>query len=742
MCRQGCSCHKNCPYINLGKNSRNMEIIKDRLFALAQKYVEETGVSVFLTGKAGTGKTTFLRHIVESTSKRAVVLAPTGVAAINAQGSTIHSFFGLPLCPYLPDVKELKTEYQMPDRFRRMKREKERIIKTMDLLIIDEISMVRADVLDAVDMTLRRVRHSALPFGGVQLLMIGDAQQLSPVVTEQERPYLEQVYPSPYFFHSKALAGIKYVTIELQTIYRQEDTSFIEILNAVRDQHLSPAQLALLNSRVGAPYTDDWIRLTTHNAQADAVNAQRLRDLPTPEHTYMAKTQGDYPEPMYPAPSELVLKEGARVMFLRNDPEGRFYNGKIATVKLLGKDDITVLDDEGKTIPVEPLEWENLQYSLDESSGEIVQKAIGSFCQFPLRPAWAITIHKSQGLTFDHVIIDAGAAFAFGQVYVALSRCRSLEGISLTSPITPNVLFEEADVAAFHASFPTVSSISQALPAFQQQFADAQRASCFTFESLRLQLCLLRKVWREHVAKSQSNTLALIEDACSKVIEAENVATRFRRQLQQLSANRPSLLPERCTKAAGYFLPILKDLPITQIGAAEIGNSDARQRIMRIFQDLKPQWEMHCKTLTDVLENGFVPERFRSIKNRALLGETASSSTAKRSGSRTSAKKGGPAPKKIPTREQSLLLYQEGLSLSDIAHRRELGEATVFDHLLTFVKTGEVDLADLIPEDHIAAVIDFYSKHTKITMLTPCYEALDKTIPYDEIRAIRKYMLE
>lgn len=720
-----------------------MKMIKDRLFALAEKYVEETGVSVFLTGKAGTGKTTFLRHIVDTTSKRAVVLAPTGVAAINAQGSTIHSFFGLPLCPYLPDVKELKTEYQMPERFHRIKREKERIIRTMDLLIIDEISMVRADLLDAVDMTLKRVRHSTKPFGGVQLLMIGDAQQLSPVVTEQERPYLEQVYPSPYFFHAKALAGLGYVTIELQTIYRQEDTEFIDILNAVRSQRLTPSQLERLNSRVGAPSTDDWIRLTTHNVQADAVNAQRLQDLPSPEHKYPCIIKGDYPEAMYPAPAELALKEGARVMFLRNDPEGRFYNGKIATVKSLGAEDITVLDDEGETILVEPLEWENLQYSLDEASGEIVQKAIGSFSQFPLRPAWAITIHKSQGLTFDHVIIDAGAAFAFGQVYVALSRCRSLDGISLTRPITPSVLFEEADVAAFHASFPTESSVSDALPAYQKQFVDVLRADCFTFEGLRLQLCTLRKVWREHVAKSQSNALVLIEEACSKVIEAENVAVRFRRQLQQLSSAQPSLLPERCTKAAGYFLPILKELPIPQIGASEVGNSDARQRIMRILQDLKPQWEMHCKTLADVLENGFVPDRYRSIKSRALLGESTSSVSSKRAGSRTSAKKvAEPKPKKIPTREQSLLLYREGLSLSDIARRRELGEATIFDHLLSFVETGEVDLTDLVTEEHIKAVTAFYKDHPKITMLTPCYEALDKAIPYDEIRAIRKYVLE
>jgi len=709
-----------------------MSIVKDRLFALAEKYVEETGVSVFLTGKAGTGKTTFLRHIVETTSKRAVVLAPTGVAAVNAQGSTIHSFFGLPLCPYLPDVKELQTEYQMPERFRRIKRDKERIIKTLDLLIIDEISMVRADLLDAVDMTLRRIRRKSAPFGGVQLLMIGDAQQLSPVVTEAERPYIEQVYPSPYFFHAKALADLHYVTIELQTIYRQEDAAFIDILNAVRNRNLTASQLQQLNSRVGIPCGDDWIRLTTHNAQADAVNTQRMADLPSEEHVYLALSAGEYPETMYPAPEELHLKEGARVMFLRNDPDGQFYNGKIATVKELHDEYITVKDDEGNSLVVTPLQWDNLQYSLDEESGEIVQKVVGSFSQFPLRPAWAITIHKSQGLTFDHVYIDAGAAFAFGQVYVALSRCRSLNGISLARPITSSVLFEEQDVSDFHASFPTEETVSGALPALQQQFVELLRADCFSFDALRQQLCTLRKLWRDHLAKSQGKTLELLEGSCEKVIEAESVAARFRRQMQQLSAQ-PDLLAERIAKAAGYFLPILEALPIGQISTADIGNAEIRTRATRLMAELKPQWQMHCSTLKDVLENGFDPARFRKLKTQGLLGEKPAPKAAKKTAKKAKKTK----PEKIPTSVQSLRLYQEGLSVKEIARRRDLGEETVLRHLMSFLKTGEVDIHDFISEEHIRAVTEFYDAHPGVTLLSPCFEALGQTVPYDEIRAIR-----
>ncbi|MBQ6048631.1 MAG: AAA family ATPase, partial [Oscillospiraceae bacterium] len=264
-------------------------VIKDELFSLAEHYVEETSVSLFITGKAGTGKTTFLKYIVEHTSKRCIVLAPTGVAAVNARGSTIHSFFSLPLCPYLPEVRELVTEYQMPERYRRLKRDKIKIIKTLDLLIIDEVSMVRADLMDAMDMMLRRYRRSSHPFGGVQLLMIGDAQQLSPVVTDAERPYISKVYQSPYFFHSKALRYLPYKTIELRKIYRQEDAEFISILNAIRDAKPSREALERINSRVGAPTGDDWIRLVTHNNQADKINRERLDLLEGKEIYFLSK---------------------------------------------------------------------------------------------------------------------------------------------------------------------------------------------------------------------------------------------------------------------------------------------------------------------------------------------------------------------------------------------------------------------------------------------------------------------
>lgn len=433
---------------------------------LAERYVNETSHSLFLTGKAGTGKTTFLRHIVETTHKRHVVLAPTGVAAINAGGVTIHSFFQLPFCPYLPDVPELVTEYQAMGHRNQLRKNKIDIIRTLELLIIDEISMVRADLLDAIDATLRRVRRSSQPFGGLQLLFIGDLHQLSPVVTDSERPYIERVYSSPYFFCSKALQSMHYDIVELTQVFRQQDAAFVNLLNQVRSGHPDAATLAALNARV-VPAADEsrtadnrkWsvfrkklssinsqfkkepILLTTHNHQADAVNQSRLDALRGRAYTFDATVEGNFPSTSTPADPHLVLKEGARVMFVKNDSSGgrRYYNGKMAVVSDIDKTDdgyeVTVVDDEGETLVVSKEQWENIRYEMDADKN-IRQQVDGTYTQLPLRLAWAVTIHKAQGLTFDRVAVDAAAAFTYGQVYVALSRCRSLEGLTLRSPIT------------------------------------------------------------------------------------------------------------------------------------------------------------------------------------------------------------------------------------------------------------------------------------------------------------------
>ena len=505
---------------------------KDEIFETAERYVKATGRSVFLTGKAGTGKTTFLKYITQTTTKRFVVLAPTGVAAINAGGSTIHSFFQLPLCPYLPDVKELITEYQMPERYRSLRKERIKIIRTLDLLIIDEISMVRADLLDAVDMTLRKYRRNDRPFGGVQLLMIGDAQQLSPVVKEAERQYMSQVYQSPYFFHSKALGRLQYVTIELRKVHRQKDAEFLDILNAVREDRMTPQLLKKINERVGvipAVQEDgtEPIRLTTHNARADEVNRRKLAELPDEVSLFAAQVDGDFPEHSYPADEVLELKPGAQVMFIRNDSEGRYYNGKIAKVEKICKGIVTVSDATGTLIDVAPVEWPNTQYELDDESGEICQSVVGTFRQIPLRIAWAITIHKSQGLTFDNVIIDAGAAFAFGQVYVALSRCRSLEGISLESPITPSGIYRDMHVSAFNEGFQSISEVSGRASHEERSYAFDQYRSVFDFESACSSLRYMLKLWRGVLSETYPDVHEGLVTSSGKLSDASKVATTF-----------------------------------------------------------------------------------------------------------------------------------------------------------------------------------------------------------------------
>ena len=599
---------------------------KDEIFELAERYVTCTGKSVFLTGKAGTGKTTFLKHLTSTTTKRFVVLAPTGVAAINAGGSTIHSFFQLPLCPYLPDVKELITEYQTPERYRSLRKERVKIIRTLDLLIIDEISMVRADLLDAVDMTLRRYRRNDRPFGGVQLLMIGDAQQLSPVVKENERQFMAQVYPSPYFFHAKALQNMDYVTIELQKVYRQKDSDFLGVLNAVRENRITADVLKVLNSRVHAYEDDeDTIRLTTHNAQADAVNLRKLEMLPDEVKMFEADIEGDFPENSYPADFVLSLKVGAQVMFIRNDSEGEYYNGKIGKVEEIDdKGIIMVSDSEGNMITVTPVEWENIQYVLDEQTGEIMPSVLGKFRQIPLKIAWAITIHKSQGLTFDRVIIDAGAAFAFGQVYVALSRCRSLEGISLDSPISYSAICSDTHVSQFNSAMPDIRSVSSRISHEEKGYLFDTLRIIFNLEELSKALGWLRKSWRGTIENIYESEYQGLIEKVAKIEELSVTATTFRRQLDKIEAARlddDSFLKERLVKASEYFLPILTEIRnfCQDCAELEIDNKETKKRIKEASDEVLTLLDIACRTLQMIVSEGFSLDGYNRIRTECLL---------------------------------------------------------------------------------------------------------------------------
>ena len=598
---------------------------------LAQRYVEQTGVSVFLTGKAGTGKTTFLHDIVATTAKRHVVLAPTGVAAINAGGVTIHSFFQLPFDPYLPDVKELVTEYQMPDRYKSLSKTKLNIIRTLELLIIDEISMVRADLLDAIDMMLRRYRRSSRPFGGVQLLMIGDVHQLAPVVTETERPFMEKVYPTPYFFASKALQQINYVTIELTTVYRQQDAAFVDLLNHVRDNNIDPATLQALNSRVSTQTTkqssSQAIVLTTHNRQADAINRRHMEALKGERRVFEAILKGNYPEKSLPCDQSLELKVGERVMFVKNDSSGghRYYNGMLGTVTRFlydneeQKEYVEVISDDGDTIQVGRETWESLKYKLNEKTNEIEQEVEGTFSQYPLQAAWAVTIHKAQGLTFDRVAIDAADAFAFGQVYVALSRCRTLEGLTLTTPLNAGVAFNDRSVSQFVSTQPTFEQTTEAAASYEQQYRLEKLMELFGIDDL----ARLSERLQEHYGKLRN----LFPDKVERMLQLEQslstlqgVSEKFKTQLMSLDEAAQN---ERARKGADYYR--------TQLQAArsayaalldvEVDNQETAKQIKEKGDALLEAFDLKLACLDAVVKEGYSVAAVQRAKAAAMVKE-------------------------------------------------------------------------------------------------------------------------
>lgn len=432
--------------------------------------LEHTNRSVFLTGKAGTGKTTFLNNFVKTTRKKHIIVAPTGIAAINAGGVTIHSLFAIPSRTFVPTTEPVDPNLAMNinELFPHFKYRKEKLdlFREIELIIIDEVSMLRADLLDMMDHSLRRVRRNQLPFGGVQLLLIGDLYQLPPVVRDDSERILSKFYETPFFFSAKALQKVRLITVELTTVYRQQDEEFLEILDAVRHADFNELDFEKLNARYNPdfePENESYIHLCSHNRIADHINQKKLAALKTESLFYKASVIGEFKETQYPIDEILELKVGSQIMFIRNDssPEKNFYNGKLAEISYLDEDIIkAVLDESKKEIILTTEVWEQKRYTLDADKN-IKTEVLGSFEQYPVRLAWAVTIHKSQGLTFDRVIIDAGRSFASGQVYVALSRCRTLNGIILKSEISQNAIFKDHRIEDFQNSTQANDSLVQ-----------------------------------------------------------------------------------------------------------------------------------------------------------------------------------------------------------------------------------------------------------------------------------------
>lgn len=456
-------------------------------FQDALSLIKYTRQSLFLTGKAGTGKSTFLRYICDNVRKKHVVLAPTGIAAINAGGSTLHSFFKLPFHPLLPDDPNLSLQKGRIHEFFKYNKAHRKLLEELELVIIDEISMVRADIIDAVDRILRVYsRNLREPFGGKQLLLVGDVFQLEPVVKGDERDILQRFYPTPYFFSARVFSQIDLVSIELQKVYRQSDQTFISVLDRIRKNQAGNADLQLLNTRYGVP-TDNkkeedlYVTLATRRDTVDYINERRLKELPGEAEVFHGEITGDFPESSLPTSQELVLKPGAQVIFVKNDYERRWVNGTIGIVSGFDRIEETlyIITDDGRECDVKREAWRNIRYQYNEEKKEIEEEVLGTFTQFPLRLAWAITVHKSQGLTFSRVEIDfTGGVFAGGQAYVALSRCTSLEGIRLKTPINRNDIFVKPEIISFSERFNNRQAIDRALKQAQAdvQYAAATRA--------------------------------------------------------------------------------------------------------------------------------------------------------------------------------------------------------------------------------------------------------------------------
>ena len=543
-----------------------MAIEINKEMQLAKKLIETTNENVFLTGNAGTGKTTFLNLLRTQTAKRMVVLAPTGVAAINAKGQTIHSFFQLPFTPFLPEYKKEKGQ---------IKKDKINIFRTIDLLVIDEISMVRADLLDAIDDRLREYRKQKYtPFGGVQCLFIGDLQQLPPVVRDEDWALMQKHYSTPFFFSSKALQESSYVTIELKKIYRQADEKFISILNEVRNNHLSMESLNELNKHYLPEYEpkEGEIFLTTHNKIADAFNEKKLNELEEESNIYNAIIKDRFPESMYPVDESLELKIGAQVMFTRNNREANYYNGKIGTIIDLSEHKITIkCKEDAFPIVAERETWENTEIKIDKESKDQYEEVVGSFSQFPLRLAWAITIHKSQGLTFDRAIIDAIASFSHGQVYVALSRCKSLDGMVLKSPIKLESIITDLNVTRYmQYEGERAANIEEALPQLQKRYMIVLLNEMFDFTDIHQ---IFGRVFNMAQTGNQLNTQMpklcelISAEYYSMTTDIVDVANKFRNQYTALVDAASNIytdehLQQRIKAAVVYFLGKLADIDI------------------------------------------------------------------------------------------------------------------------------------------------------------------------------------
>jgi uncharacterized protein YpbB len=729
----------------------------NQLFQLAVRFVNQTNRHLFLTGKAGTGKTTFLKYIRENTFKKMAVVAPTGVAAINAGGVTLHSFFQLPQGSFIP-VQQTgwnnDSSFNNPHTLLknlRVNNDKKRLLQELELLVIDEVSMLRADILDEVDCILRhfRRRHQE-PFGGVQMLYIGDLFQLPPVAKQAEWDTLRQYYKSPFFFDAHALQQHPPLYLELKKIYRQHELDFIRVLNNIRNNKTTAEDLDLLHKNYlpgfECPENESLITLTTHNNRADTINQTRLQKLPGSLCEFKAQVNGDFNERAYPADQLLQLKEGAQIMFIKNDKgeSRRFYNGRIATVSRINKEEVYVrFEGEEQEMLLEKETWRNIRYQYNKEEDKVEEDEVGTFKQYPIRLAWAITIHKSQGLTFEKAIIDAGESFAPGQVYVALSRLTSLAGLILFSRIHPSSIQTDTRVIEFTRLEKEEDQLAQELQ--QEQKIFIARSLLQTFDWLKLAEGM-QQFFEEYENRqlSDKNTCVLwAKENLDMVLKQQEMAEKFTRQLEQALPNAPQdgyqFLHQRVTAGSAYFLQAMDDMEnAINNHLAEIKVKQKVKKYITALQQLNllPQRKKQELKQAVQITEGLV----KGVQTTDLLNLVEDSKRSEDNKAIEEAEKTKSKPQKGDSNRISLQLFKDGKRISEIASIRELAQSTIESHLISFIRTGEVDVKEIIEENKIAAILQAMEElNVQTTATTPVKTKLGDAFSHSEIRAVFYY---
>lgn len=743
----------------------------------AERFINQTNQSVFLTGKAGTGKTTLLKKIMEHTHKNAVIVAPTGIAALNAGGVTIHSFFLLPFAAFIPEFVQPpapigQVKFETKDTLKRhfgFNAQKQQLFRNLELLVVDEVSMLRADLLDAMDWTLRTVRKINKPFGGVQVLFIGDLHQLPPVVKPEEWNTLRNYYPGVFFFQSRVIQQQPPVYIELSKIYRQDDQLFIDILNNLRQNRISSEDMAVLNKYVNSSFDstkeEGYITLTTHNAIADGMNQSSLAALETKSWFYETEITGQFPENIYPLDAKLELKVGARVMFIKNDIsfEKNFYNGKMGIVESLDEDEIMVhFPEENRSIRVEKYEWTNIKYTNNAGTGDIEEEVLGTFVHYPLKLAWAITVHKSQGLTFDKAVLDVAQVFAPGQAYVALSRLRSLNGLVLLRPMNLNGLQNDEQVNGYARNKPDPEVLHTYFDQSKKVFLYDFLQKAFDWHELTTKWELHETTYRFAAPKTEKGKeKAWIAHQLKVVQQLAEPSRKFRHQLNGLfTAERTDLdfVAERVKAAYEFFYKALDPMYYSLLKKmAEIGKI---KRTKQYLEELEEIEELHLETVQQLKKAVIITEAIRDerVVDRQIFGESISNyKTAKialvqqelrenRSllepdydeeelaailPKKSTARK-DKAPKQN-TYERTLELVRAGHNTAAISRMRQLSEGTIMGHYIQLIRMEQLEIEQVMEAKRLSELREMFDGY-RDSSLKPLKEKFGDRVSWDELK--------